>query len=128
MLEHAFKEWAVICRALASGKQAMLLRKGGIEEAGGSFQVEHPRFWLYPTYLHQQRGGLRPEASTLLDEVIADKPPPGKVCLSHWAEATGVYQVRDLTRALLLAHLHFWSDDTVRKRFTYREPGFHVLT
>jgi len=32
MLAQAFKEWAVICRALAVGKQSLLLRKGGIAE------------------------------------------------------------------------------------------------
>ena len=30
MLRHAFKEWAVICKALAEGRQALILRKGGI--------------------------------------------------------------------------------------------------
>jgi len=49
MLRHALKEWAVTCRALAEGRQAILLRKGGIGEAGGAFQVEHTRFWLLPT-------------------------------------------------------------------------------
>ena len=63
MLKYAFKEWADICRALALGRQAIILRKGGIAERGGSFQAEHTRFWLYPTYVHQQRSGIRPEAS-----------------------------------------------------------------
>jgi len=54
-LRHAFKEWAVICRALAEGRQALILRKGGIEETGGTFEVEHSRFWLYPTYTEAQR-------------------------------------------------------------------------
>ena len=30
MLKHAFKEWAVICQALATGRQALVLRKGGV--------------------------------------------------------------------------------------------------
>ena len=30
MLKDAFKEWAVICRALADGGQGLILRKGGI--------------------------------------------------------------------------------------------------
>jgi len=33
-LQPALKEWAVVCQALAEGKQSMLLRKGGIDEAG----------------------------------------------------------------------------------------------
>ncbi len=30
--------------------------------------------------------------------------------------------------ALMLPHLHFWSEEAIRKRFTYREPGINVLT
>jgi hypothetical protein len=37
----ALKEWAVICQALAEGRQTILLRKGGIAEPGGAFRVEH---------------------------------------------------------------------------------------
>jgi hypothetical protein len=127
MLPYAFKEWAVICRALAEGKQALILRKGGIAETAGEFAVEHARFWLYPTYAHQQRDGIRPEAKALLQETEADKPAAGTVRLHHWAEVTGIYRIRDLTPALLLAHLHFWSEGTVRTRFAYREPGINVL-
>jgi len=127
MLEHAFKEWAVICRGLAEGRQAILLRKGGIAEAAGEFVVEHTRFWLFPTYVHQQRAGIVPEAFSLLDQAEAEKPAQQTVRISHYAEVGGVYRVRDLTRALVLAHLHLWSEVTVRSRFEYREPGLFVI-
>ncbi len=65
-LQAAFKEWAFICSALAEGKQAIILRKGGIAETSGKFSVEHTRFWLYPTYVHQQHKGIRAEASSFL--------------------------------------------------------------
>jgi hypothetical protein len=126
-LQAAFKEWAVICRALAGGKQALILRKGGIAETAGEFAVEHTRFWLFPTYTHQQRNGIRAEAMSLLHAAEAGKPPAGTLRLAHWAEVTGIYRVRDLTAALLLAHLHFWSEQTVRQRFAYRDPGINVL-
>jgi hypothetical protein len=127
MLRHAFKEWAVICKALAEGTQALILRKGGIAEAAGDFEVEHTRFWLFPTYVHQQQKGIRPEAVPLLEQAAADRPPPGIVRLSHFAEVTGIYHVHDVIPALLLGHLHIWSEETVRKRFEYRRPGIHVL-
>jgi hypothetical protein len=127
MLRHAFKEWSVICRALAQGRQALILRKGGIAEAGGEFVVEQTRFWLFPTYSHQQRSGIVPEAFPLLDQALADRPPSGTVRLTHFAEVGGVYRVRDLTRALLLAHLHVWSEETVRSRFAYKWPGLYVI-
>jgi len=127
LLKHAFKEWAVICQALAEGWQALILRKGGIAEPDGDFQLEHTRFWLFPTYLHQQNEGLQERARPLLQKVEADKPPAGTVRLSHFAEVNGVYRVHDLPPALLLAHLHLWSHDTVAKRFAYRTPGLFVI-
>ena len=126
-LRHALKEWAVICQALADGKQAVLLRKGGIDEAAGAFAVEHTRFWLLPTYTHQQRDGIVESALPLLEQVEANRPASGVLRLTHWAEVTGVYDLRDEMPALLLAHLHLWSDQTVQKRFAYRSPGLSVL-
>src|SRR5438093_12862091 len=102
MLQHAFKEWAVICEALGQGKQAIILRKGGIAE---EFAVEETRFWLYPTFVHQQNDGIQDEARPLLEQVFANRPPAGKVRLQLWAEITGAYQIRDELPAMLLSHL-----------------------
>jgi hypothetical protein len=127
MLRVAFKEWAVICRALAEGRQALILRKGGIAEAGGRFTPEHDRFWLYPTYVHQQAGGIKPAAADLLRAAEVDRPPAGILRLTHFAEVTGVYFIRQLHGALLLDDLHYWTEATVRQRFDYRSPGLYVL-
>jgi hypothetical protein len=126
-LQHALKEWAVICRALAEGRQALLVRKGGIAESGGEFEVEHQRFWLFPTYVHQQKDGIVPDAAPLLEQVDADRPPQGIVRLTHFAEAARVYQIRELADALKLAGQHCWSQQTVQSRFEYRRPGLFVL-
>lgn len=127
MLKHALKEWAVICEALAQGRQTLLLRKGGIAESTGEFQLEQTRFWLFPTYVHQQRAGIKPDALPLLERVEARRPPPGTVRLSHFAEVAGVYQLHDMVGALRIRNLHLWSDETVHARFTYRTPGLYVL-
>ncbi|MGE3805198.1 MAG: DUF1802 family protein [Gemmataceae bacterium] len=127
MLAHAFKEWAVICRALELGRQAILLRKGGIAEDAGVFQLEHKRFWLYPTYVHQQRAGIKEEALALLAEVEQQRPAAGKIRLSHFAEAVGIYHLHDLPAALMLQSMHSWSEATVAQRFHYRAPGLFVV-
>ncbi len=127
MLRHAFKEWAVICRALAEGRQALILRKGGIAESGGAFRVEHTRFWLYPTYLHQQKDGITPEMVPLLEQIEAERPPQGIVRLTHFAEVAGIYHVHDLIGVGRLEGLHGWSQETVQARFEYRGPGLYVL-
>jgi hypothetical protein len=127
MLRRAFKEWAVICRALAEGRQALILRKGGIAEEGGVFRPGHSRFWLFPTFVHQQADGIKPEAAGLLRAAEADRPPPGIVRLTHFAEVSGTYLIHGLETAQDLEPLHIWSAETVRKRFVYREPGLYVL-
>jgi hypothetical protein len=128
MLQYALKEWAVICRALAEGRQALLLRKGGIEEPAGTFRLEQRRFWLYPTYVHQQRAGIKPEAVPLLEQAEAERPAAGVVLLAHFAEVAGIYQLHNLAAALAVDRLHLWSEETVRGRFAYRRPGLNVLT
>jgi hypothetical protein len=127
MLKIAFKEWAVICRALAEGRQALILRKGGIAETGGQFQPEHKRFWLYPTFAHEKPDGIKLEAGELFRAAEADRPPVGKIRLSHFAEVSGVYYVKQVFGVLLLNDLHIWSESTVRQRFEYRAPGLYVL-
>ncbi len=65
------KEWATICNALERGRQIVLLRKGGIHESAGEFELEHREFLLFPTYLHQKlemlkepdRAGFTPATS-----------------------------------------------------------------
>ena len=126
-LRHAFKEWAVICRALALGKQALILRKGGIAEQSGEFMLEHKRFWLYPTYMHQQATGIKPEGLPLLHEAELDQPGAGMIRLSHFAEVTGVYHLHDMVGPLLVRQMHLWSDETILARFTYRRPGLYLL-
>src|SRR5262249_2549383 len=108
-LRHAFKEWAVVCRALADGRQTLLLRKGGIAGEVGVSRVEHNRFWLYPTYVHQQRGGITDEAVPLLERAEAERPPAGVLRLTHFAEVAAVYQCHDIVGPLRLTGLHVWS-------------------
>jgi len=129
MLNVAFKEWAVVCWALASGRQSLILRKGGIAEVNGEFHPEHDRFVLYPTHFHeQQRKGIKPEFWPLLDEVERDRPTTGVVRLSHVATVNVVRYLDKLDDVLALDPQHIWSEETVRQRFAYRHPGLYLLT
>jgi hypothetical protein len=127
VLSYALKEWAVICRLLADGRQSILLRKGGIGENGGHFCLEHDRFWLYPTYVHQQTLGIRPEFVPLLKSTQDSRPPLGIVRLTHFATAPRAFQASRLETLLCLQDLHGWSEETVRSRFAYRRPGLFVI-
>jgi hypothetical protein len=128
MLRIAFKEWAAVCRALAIGQQAIILRKGGIAEQGGTFRPEHDRFWLYPTHFHeQQQQGLKPAALPLLEAVSKDRAPEGAIRLSAFCDVTQVWFADRLEAALAIDAFHVWSEETVRQRFNYRTPGLYVL-
>ena len=128
MLPVAFKEWAVICAALAAGRQSLILRKGGIAEEGGAFRPEHSEFLLYPTYFHEHRAGVKPEFLPLLEAADAAKPPPGTVRFTHFVRVVSVTHVTDLDAALALDSQHAWTPDVVRQRFHYRTPGLFVFT
>lgn len=127
MLRFAFKEWAVVCHALAQGRQSLILRKGGIAEEQGEFRPEHRRFWLYPTFVHQQAAGVKPEALPLLDQAQSNRPPEGMIKLTHFVEMHEFYHLHDMVGALRLRHLHIWSDETIFQRFKYRTPGLFAF-
>src|SRR6187401_3089248 len=82
----AFKEWAVSCKALGEGKQVMLFRKGGIKERDHVFKMEHPHFFLYPTYEHQDTASIKAQFQPLLQDALAEKPDLGDVYVKHWAQ------------------------------------------
>jgi len=51
----AFKEWQVVCDALATGRQCIILRKGGIHEGRQGFSFAEEAFFLFPTRFHNQK-------------------------------------------------------------------------
>jgi hypothetical protein len=128
MLSIAFKEWAVICRALAEGRQTLILRKGGIAEDGGAFRPEYPEFLLYPTFFHEHRAGIKPDFLPLLEAAEREKPEPGTIRFTHFVRVTDVKHLTDLDAALALDSHHAWTPEVVRQRFHYRAPGLFVLT
>ena len=127
MLSIAFKEWAVICAALAAGRQSLILRKGGIAEEGGVFRPEHSEFLLYPTFFHEHLAGVKPEFRPLFEEAEAAKPPAGTIRFTHFVRVESVSHLANLETALALDPLHAWTPEVVRQRFHYRAPGLFVL-
>jgi hypothetical protein len=116
-LRVALKEWAVLCRALEEGRQVLLLRKGGIYESSGEFEVEHRRFLLFPTYLHQKREHLKPAEHATLEERDAE---PQQVRLSAAGEVTDIIQLRARAQMEALADEHIWTPALIDMRVSYR--------
>lgn len=123
----ALKEWAAVCAALETGRQCVLLRKGGIDEGPQGFRVEHDEFWLYPTQFHQSANQLVPEAASLAAQAGQSAPPIGRLHLQLFATVEHVAKLESLERLHALAGLHILSRETVESRFHYRTPGLFAI-
>jgi hypothetical protein len=115
----AFKEWAVSCDALAQGKQVMLFRKGGIKEKDHVFKMEHPHFFLYPTYEHQDPASIKADYQGLLSEALAAKPELGEVKISAWAQVDEAVPMTSMEPVLKQAGNHIFSEDCIRARWEW---------
>ncbi|WP_165065248.1 DUF1802 family protein [Paludisphaera rhizosphaerae] len=118
-----FKEWSGVCAALASGRQTVILRKGGIAEEGGRFTPDHRVFWLYPTRIHEAQQGLREEPAPV--ENLTDA---SLVLIRSLAVVDSVHLIEREDELDRLEPFHVWTDETVHKRFHYRRPGLWVLS
>jgi hypothetical protein len=123
----AFKEWAAVCAALASGDQTLLIRKGGIHEGAEGFRVAHREFWMLPTQFHQSADGLVAGGERFLSVAQIWQPPAGKLILPLFARVTEVIEIKDESKLDTLPGKHVLSQSTLQQRFHYREPGIFVL-
>ncbi|GMV79721.1 MAG: hypothetical protein AMXMBFR7_09050 [Planctomycetota bacterium] len=123
----AYKEWASVTEALARGQFVMSLRKGGIHEKRGEFNVEHREFFLFPTYLHQRESDLVPEVLPLLEATRAAALPEGQVPIRYYVTVTDAVYVESLEHAHALEGLHPFTRAGVEMRFHYKKPGLWAI-
>src|SRR4051812_139230 len=116
-LSVGLKEWAVVCHALASGRQMILLRKGGIHEAAGGFELEHPKFLLFPTYLHQNLEMLKQGDEGAYERRSAE---PEQVALSIAAEVTDIVHLKSRAQMDAIDAEHVWTAPLIDMWFNYR--------
>lgn len=119
MIDVGLKEWASVCELMVEGRAALLLRKGGIHESGGPgvFELEHRRFVLFPSWLHQRPEGVKP---ALAGRVRVYGQEPGEVTLTGWGEVARVWRVPSRAAFDRLDDLHPWSPQQVDMRFGYK--------
>ena len=116
-LQVALKEWATVCHALETGRQTVLLRKGGIYEAAGEFEVENREFLLFPTYLHQNLKMLKPDAHGGFEPRGAE---PEQVRLSAAGVVTDIIQLSSRAQVEAIDDEHVWTPPLIDMRFNYR--------
>lgn len=119
LVRTCFKEWAVVVEALGRGEQIVILRKGGIAEGRGGFQVEEPKFLLFPTLFHQQRESVVPEAQARFDEIAPGFPGPDTLRIEFYAEVVKWRRLESLAEAERLRGQHIWRDEVIAERFEW---------
>jgi len=114
-----FKEWQVVCDALASGRQAILLRKGGIHEGRQGFSFAHESFFLFPTRFHAIAEHVR-EGEV---KVMPEWQPGDRICITHQVKARWAVTLTDWEKVAALESHHVYSEQTVRDRFDWEGKG-----
>ena len=121
-MSFAFKEWAPVVQALRDGRQKLILRKGGIAEDRGKFDVVSTRFWLLPTYFHTQVEKIKPAYHNLIN------PPPETLQVPAYAEVASHSFVEDWQTVASFADQHILTASTIRDRFEWGQtPGIHLI-
>ena len=118
----AFKEWALVCEELGSGRQSIILRKGGIAEGRAGFRFQHPEFLLLPTLFHEQAAKLRVPAGTPLPTMRAD----GRLEVRFAARVEWTQDIAAWPQVQALAPFHPWQDFEIEKRF--RQDEKHMVS
>ncbi|MGA3068341.1 MAG: DUF1802 family protein [Tepidisphaeraceae bacterium] len=114
-LQIALKEWQTVCDALADARQILLLRKGGIYESAGEFQIEHRQFLLFPTHVHQNPDMLKPGIK--VQKLAAE---PERLSIRAAAEITDIILMSNRAAMDALDDQHIWTAPLIDMRFNYR--------
>lgn len=122
MIAVALKEWQITCNLLLRGELAFLLRKGGIHERSGpgAFELDHPRFALFPATEHQQPQMLKPPYR---EEASVDPGPPRQITFRGYGAAAGIRVVPSRQAFDQLDDLHPWAKAQIDMRFDYRSEN-----
>ncbi len=115
----ALKEWATVVKALETGNQTVLLRKGGILETASGFRVESRKFALFPTYEHQDNSSLKSQFYNYLADVREQKPKEGTNKITSFAEVLEEKDLSSMDKIEQLSSFHIWSDSYITERMNW---------
>lgn len=115
----ALKEWAIVVDALARGEQLFLVRKGGIRDPKGSFNLQHREFLLYPTLEHQHEEAVRPEFRERFQE-LSRQASSATVRFSVYAGVAFCGEIRDPKPLTALLRHHIWTPEFFEERMRYK--------
>lgn len=120
----AFKEWQVVCEALAAGRQTVILRKGGIHEGRDGFAWQHHSFALFPTRFHNQGSGVKAADWAKFGEEGLQEWTEGQVVPVRWqCRVTKAVTLSDWDAVAALDEQHIWTEAVVKERFDWEMKG-----
>jgi len=122
----AFKEWSSIVTALGKGKQSIILRKGGISEEQGDFDLRGKEFLLFPTLYHQAEQLIKPQWLPFLkSEQYHEKD--GVVRIKYYAKVVDSKVITDWEQVKKLDNFHAWKEEVIKERFSRWENKIQLL-
>ncbi|MBP1154556.1 MULTISPECIES: DUF1802 family protein [unclassified Paenibacillus] len=123
------KEWAVAVEALRSGRQFLIMRKGGIREETKDFQIESESFYLYPTYEHQRKELISPDYQDDVQEVEAGwSGRQTEVMINCYAELAEDILISSQEELDRIAEFHIWTNRFAEERLKWkRAKPLHLM-
>lgn len=115
-----FKEWQVVCDALADGRQTVILRKGGIHEGREGFSFAHEKFFLFPTRFHATSEQVHVPVPV---EVLPEWQKGDLITITHRCEVEWARTLTEWEEVQSFADQHIYTQNTVRDRFDWEGKG-----
>lgn len=128
VVQTAFKEWSAVIRGLEEGDQICLIRKG--PEDARRFPMENRRFWLLPTFKHQNEDMIQPFYRNYISDTEEEREETGEnsVRLQSWAEAKTLLKIRKNERLNWLTDYVAYSPRCLQTRFQLQpNEAVHLL-
>ena len=105
---------------LASGDQLLLIRKGGIRDPKGVFQLEQREFLFYPTLEHQEEKMIRSPFRERLQKTFAAPADSTQVPFRIYGGVVLCGEVRTPSQLAGLEKYHIWTPEFLEKRMKYQ--------
>ncbi|WP_025678213.1 DUF1802 family protein [Paenibacillus massiliensis] len=123
------KEWASAIAVLESGRQILVMRKGGIVEETRHFELKSHDFFLYPTYEHQRSELVKENDRHFVEESLQGwDVADSHVTIRTYAKLVEDIEIVDQQMLDKLRDYHMWTDDFAEARLKWkRQQPLHVL-
>ena len=106
--------------AMGRGEQVLLIRKGGLIEAGSGFELAAPVFVFYPTFEHQAVNYLRSQFQGYFEAASQHRAPAGQVRVELAGVAAAAWTSSDPTAIERLSDFHIYNEAFASQRLKWQ--------